>query len=92
MNIQDVLVFQDPVKGGYLMVDKNVEKKIGPVFRGPQAREPQQQIPEWWSPGSNSRIKSPFRLNCAPKASVLPIAKVVLIFIEIGLFFIRMFI
>lgn len=44
MNIQDVLVFQDPVKGGYLMVDKNVEKKIGPVFWGPQAREPLQQF------------------------------------------------
>jgi hypothetical protein len=44
MNIQDILVFQNPVEGGHLVIDKNVKKKIGPVFRGPQTREPQQQF------------------------------------------------
>ena len=44
MNIQDVLVFQNPVKGGHLVIDKHMEKKIGPVFRGTQTRKPQQQF------------------------------------------------
>ncbi len=39
MYIQDVLVFKDLVKPGYFMVDENMEKKIGPVFRGADGRE-----------------------------------------------------
>ncbi len=31
----DTPVLQDPVEGSYLVIDKHVQKQIGPVFRGP---------------------------------------------------------
>jgi hypothetical protein len=44
VNVQNILIFQNPVEGGYLVIDKHMEKKVGPVFRVPQTREAQQQI------------------------------------------------
>ena len=92
MDIQDVIILQDLVKPGYLMVDETHGGKDPTNFLGaPMAGS---RISNSWTvvPGSNSRISSPFRLNCALKASVLPIANVVLIFTRMGLFFARLFI
>ena len=60
MDIQDVLIFQDLVKPGHLMVHKHMEKKIGPVFGGADGREPHQQFldggPRVPTPGLNRRF------------------------------------
>lgn len=44
VDVDDVLVFQNPVKGGIFMIDKHMEKKVGPVLRGAQTREPRQHF------------------------------------------------
>jgi hypothetical protein len=44
MEIDDIIVFEDLVETGHLMVDKDMEKKVRPVFRGPDGRKPEQQV------------------------------------------------
>jgi hypothetical protein len=44
MEIDDIIVFEDLVETGHLMIDKDMEKKVRPVFRGPDGREPEQQV------------------------------------------------
>jgi hypothetical protein len=43
MEIDDIIVFEDLVETGHLMVDKDMEKKVRPVFRGPDGGKPKQQ-------------------------------------------------
>ncbi len=44
MEIDDIVVLKDPVKAGHLMVDKDMEEKVPPVFRGPDRRKPEEQV------------------------------------------------
>ncbi len=44
VDVDDVSIFQNPVKGSIFMINKHMEEKVGPVFRGAQTREPQQQF------------------------------------------------
>lgn len=44
MEIDDVIVFEDLVKPYVLMVNKDVEKKIRPLVRGSDGRQPEKQL------------------------------------------------